>query len=555
MSGFHEYRSPQVETDTEELYYDDHVDGLHPERSASPRHRSSRHDVNRDVTWITTSQVPSHMPSIIPGPPPPAEAGPSRPLPIPTAPGGFAPSEELDAEYMTVDPDEDFDGAQSGRDSQSQWRKGGPRNFVGGFVSGLKKLPRVVLRRPGRRGTGDTGGTGETLPVYHSPILTAIPNAQDVLYVEASEMPVEHPAPAPEEQYSHHTDARSYHSHLTDGRDHHTDGRSHHTDARSHHTDARSHHTDARSHHSDARSYHADGRSHHTNHSIAHENTYDTHATAHSTHEYAPYEGETAETNMGHDRVPAAELIPIPVEILPSSDYDKMESPLRSPSETSLNSRFVRAGRFFQDLYDLPWVATRITADYIPSEQSRAKYARKKPTTWYPDHLHSPIDLLAGDGYSPPPRVQPPRNYNPDYNRNRVPNSTATLAYNQGRPEGRNRSPPYERSRSPPYSRYAYGAQYPVYPQGYAPEYTAQPLYVYPSAVPQVQQQGGMHSSSVGQPQQEQAPEMQQARPVYMVAPSPPRPFMPPPPDPTVHAPPAAYYSYTVPRGPPVPPA
>lgn len=457
-------------------------------------------------------------------------------------PGGFETSEEPDAEYMTVYPDEDFEGGQGGQDTQGQWRRGGPKNFVGGFVSGLKKLPRVVLRRPPRRGTGGTdgtGGTGDTLPTYQSPILTATPRAEDVLYVESSEMPTPHPAPAPPDAHSHHTDGRSH-----DGRSHHTDGRSYYAEERSYHADARSHHTDARSHHTD-------NHSHHTTHSVGHDSTYDTHVTVPITREYAPYEGMTAETGLGHDQVPAAARIPIPVELLPSADYNKMDSPLHSPSVTSLNSRFARIGRFFQDLHDLPWIATRITADYIPAEQSRARYARKAPTTWYPDVGHSPIDLLAQ--YTPPRRPYSPREngYNPD--RDYLPNSSATLAYHNARLEDRNRSPPQERSasrshshdrhrsRSPPYSRHAH---YPGYPQGYAAEYVPQPLYMYPSAIPQAQ--AGMQSSApnlVGQTQ-DQAPQMQQARPVYLVASSPP-PFIPPPPD-QIQAPRGAYYPYPV---------
>jgi hypothetical protein len=71
-----------------------------------------------------------------PGPPPPtAFDSPSRPLAIPTPmpPEGFVPSEELDAEYMTVDPEEDFEGWHGGQDSYSQWRRPG---FVCGSLVG-----------------------------------------------------------------------------------------------------------------------------------------------------------------------------------------------------------------------------------------------------------------------------------------------------------------------------------------------------------------------------------------------------------------------------------
>jgi hypothetical protein len=104
-------------------------------------------------------------------------------------------------------------------------------------------------------------------------------------------------------------------------------------------------------------------------------------------------------TTLGHIAVPAAEKSPEPVQLHPSSEYDKMESPLRSPSEISLNYRFVRLGQFFEDLYDLPWVATRITADYVPGGQSREKHRHRTCTTWYPDQ-QSPIDLLAGGRYT-----------------------------------------------------------------------------------------------------------------------------------------------------------
>lgn len=533
MSPFHEYLSPQVDT---KVPYEDHEEA-YPGLNPSPRHRdqASVHSRNRDVTWITTSRIPSRNPSIIPGPPPPAVAGPSRPLPVPTSmpPGGFVPSEELDAEYMTVDPEEDFEGWHGAQDSQSQWRKTNPRNFVGGFVSGLKKLPRAVLRKPVRRGTGDTGETGDTLPVYHSPVLDG-PGIPDVLYVEASEMPVEHPAPAPSDAHSLYSDGPSYRSHHTGGRSHHSDGRSRRTYA-----DDISHHTfmDGRSH--------TDGRSHHT--SIGQEHTYDTHATVHSTHE--PYDPEAGPAPLEHIPVPAEVLSPEAVDLRPSSDYDKMESPLRSPSELSLNSRFLRLGQFFQDLYDLPWVATRITADYIPGEQSRARYGRRAQTTWYPGQ-QSPvdIDLLAGGRNTPPHHTHSPRDQNRDHPRERVPNSSAARAYFNGRPDGRSGSPVYDRDRSPspPYSSH----HAPVYPHGYAPEYAAQPLYVYPSAIPQHQPRDGTHSSSANAAEQERAPpEMQQARPVYIVAPSPPRPFMPPPPD-QVHAPHNTYYPYPVSRPP-----
>jgi len=245
-----------------------------------------------------------------------------------------------------------------------------------------------------------------------------------------------------------------------------------------------------------------------------------------------------------------AEESPVYVEPRPSSDYDKMESPIRSPSVTSLNSRFVRVGKFFQDLYDLPWVATRITADYIPGEQSRARY-RKAPTTWYPEGLHSPIDLLAGGRRTPPNRVLSPGNH--------MPNSSATLAYYNSRPDVRSPSPPYERSRSPPYIGnqnrgppfVPHGGRYAVYPHGYAPDYAGQPLYVYPSSNPQPQSRPGFQSSSVSVAGQGYIPE-RQGQPVYMVAHSPPHAFVPV--EEQMPAPPGTYYPHPMSRAPTIRP-
>jgi hypothetical protein len=195
----------------------------------------------------------------------------------------------------------------------------------------------------------------------------------------------------------------------------------------------------------------------------------------------------------------------------------------------SLTSRFVRLRQFFQDVYDLPCVATRITANYIPEGQSRAKYRRRTRTTWYPDQ-QSPIDLLAGGELTPLRRTNSIHHHNRNHGQNHIPDSCAPLAYINGHSDARSRSPPYDEHRS----------RYPIYPHSYAPEYTAQPL-LYPSIRPQPPPGVGIHSSSANVADQGHGqPEMQQARLVYMVAPSPPRPFMPPPPD-QVHTPGSSY--------------
>jgi hypothetical protein len=149
----------------------------------------------------------------------------------------------------------------------------------------------------------------------------------------------------------------------------HTDGhfvRFHHMDGLSR-PNGRSSYTDGHSNSTDSHSHHADGPSHRNSHSIL-EQRY------------------TSEQSLE------------PGELYPFDDYDGTESST-PPSEMSLKSVVVRLWRLFQEL---PWTATPITSDYIPSEGSRAKYARRKAAIWYPKHQRSPIDLLEGYHYSSP---------------------------------------------------------------------------------------------------------------------------------------------------------
>jgi len=92
--------------------------------------QNSGYDHNRVVNWITDSQILSTAPT----PPPPSRSSPTSSL--------MVSSDELDTEYMLVDWDADL-----GPDFQSlNGRRDRTRNYVGGFVSGLRRLPRAVLR-------------------------------------------------------------------------------------------------------------------------------------------------------------------------------------------------------------------------------------------------------------------------------------------------------------------------------------------------------------------------------------------------------------------------
>ncbi|KAH7883129.1 hypothetical protein F5I97DRAFT_1779801, partial [Phlebopus sp. FC_14] len=155
-----------------------------------PRDRYSRHSSQaaprvRDVTWISTSQ--SQVPSTHTHTPQstryiaPAFQPVRAPTPVVRKSAPTISESELDAEYMTVSVnDRDYTGHGHGYGFSdivpvAANGKSEKKTFVGGFVSGLRRLPKVMSKgrlrdhsKPERQGTFDTGKTTSTLPRYQS---------------------------------------------------------------------------------------------------------------------------------------------------------------------------------------------------------------------------------------------------------------------------------------------------------------------------------------------------------------------------------------------------
>ncbi|KAG6905116.1 hypothetical protein DXG01_004775 [Tephrocybe rancida] len=115
------------------------------------------------------------------------------------------------------------------------------------------------------------------------------------------------------------------------------------------------------------------------------------------------YEGTTA---VSHDAIPGAPDIgsPVYIEPQPTIDYAKMDSPRISIA--SIGSYISRVQQFFRDLNELPWVAERITVDYVPGETKGRRQARERrlqrPISWYGDTPHARIlPQLFSDTTSP----------------------------------------------------------------------------------------------------------------------------------------------------------
>lgn len=115
-------------------------------------------------------------------------------------------------------------------------------------------------------------------------------------------------------------------------------------------------------------------------------------------------EGTTA---VGHEpvfRVNPDSPIHASPDLRPASDYAKMDPPPPGSGEISFKSFLSRVGHFFRDLNELPWMAERITADFVPGEPVRRlshtpsrQSVRKasRPATWYGPEA---FDLTRGMG-------------------------------------------------------------------------------------------------------------------------------------------------------------
>ncbi|KAF8872951.1 hypothetical protein BD779DRAFT_1679473 [Infundibulicybe gibba] len=159
-----------------------------------------------------------------------------RPLPNPQL---YTTNPEIldeEEEYMNIDPNVPdmmsgyrneglgrgrkpvpaFDPSDPGEPEEEVAVSGGSKSFVGGFVSGLKRFPKVILRygdkkKPTRKATYGTDitatdGTGNTLPQYASNPPTPMAGPSGVRYMQAipGSMPGSLPQSPPTALSGHH---------------------------------------------------------------------------------------------------------------------------------------------------------------------------------------------------------------------------------------------------------------------------------------------------------------------------------------------------------------
>ena len=214
--------------------------------------------------------------------------------------------------------------------------KGG-KTFVGGFIAGLRKIPKAVVKshfydrkatRKGAPGTELETGPSHFLPSYEEPG-TSIQHPESVQYVQGMDMPIASKPPT-EVPYADPV-GQSSQQRLSQQPSPRRSGAS------------------------------------------------------------AP--PILSVPNSPRFQPPEA----VAVEPLPASDYAKMDSPIRfAPPDDSFSVHVTRVRKFFRELKDLPWTSERVAVDYVPAKSSRAHTGKAKPKgSWYSINKLQDIDLLA----------------------------------------------------------------------------------------------------------------------------------------------------------------
>ncbi|KAG5350787.1 hypothetical protein C0989_009259 [Termitomyces sp. Mn162] len=422
--------------------------------------RNSHYSHASTHSWVISNQQN-------PPPPPPDECLPSpirtpRPLPDPLpSPARTTPrplpdpqlhaqyhqlrttnadlalvTPEDEEEYMNIDPN--LPGMESGYLTEGLGRGRAPltssptaadanagreRGFVGGFVSGLRRLPRVVLKyrnfgekRMYFRRTYGSGGTltngtitngtdtVNTLPLYASSPPTPVAGPSHTRYVEALEMPVPHPVEPPaldilgpslSERRRHPSFRLSPPSVEAVEREH---------------TSAPL--ADPAQTNPPAPTMPGRNSNAVTIYNLPDQEEYRAEEPSLPLPASTPNRLSTI-----HSQNPRSPAASIPVEAQPqspvfappppTSDYLKMTSSSRSPgtmsnSEPSFSSQLSPVKSFLIKLYRLPWIAPeRVTEDYRPGSDRRhhaSSGVKKHMTSWYRGKPGVVLSIKNGSG-------------------------------------------------------------------------------------------------------------------------------------------------------------
>ena len=441
-------------------------------------------------TYSSGLYGPRPQPSLQPSYPEPIHGLPA-PVMVPRAMSDL--EEEADDEYMEVEPMADTGAPLYSSAFDDEPRQGG-RRFVGGFIRGLKKIPKAMRRgfSPHKRELPTPPGLAyydspyrsqyiddmephesEAAPPYDAPSDHV---EGDMRYTDGINMPAEFTSPSPSLTPSQTIHAPRSESQLTYESVTNPPARHVSQHGSLHHSQKSSPPRTVRN--PDPTSPTDDSGT----------------ATQHSPRfEQPPLESEPESAYRTPHLSPLAPArrptvtvqsptgSPVYFEPPPADDYAGMDMASLSDHspEPSVPTQLSRVARFMRDLKNLPWISPNVTVDFDPTDAEQARYAHTQGPgkSWYTGHLQD-LDLLAGG--SGARRLTAPASHA----FGRAPGSSATLAPIHGSGSGSNSSEGASTHLPtaptlPPYP-------YPVQTLALPP----QPLYYYPfSAMPTPQQQ------------------------------------------------------------------
>ena len=504
------------------LYHADHPDIGMPEPDHAPSMRTTGYSVTPHLSHNSSRQTYN---SGLYGPRPlPAPADSTHGLPTHTIVHP-AMTELYDADAdVDVDADADADaetmeldaGTDHGPIYDSEFddvpRSHSTRRFVGGFIRGLKKIPKAMKRGflPNRRGTPTTP------PIlaypfqspYHAPYTsdnlnsgileqpgdppyddhTAEYTEGDMRYSEdANVPPMLEPTAGPSRSMSHairgpRTESQPTYQSLTNPSSlHHSHHGSLHNGAQ-----RRSGSPPRTVRNPDPASTTEEGSEIRTNANSPRPSHYpaEPEPSPHGTSHISPLDTTRRPTVT----VQSPTGSPIYVEPELAEDYAGMDTDVEPPPEPSVPSQFARIGKFFRDLNSLPWVSSNVTVDFNPEDAGRGGHShpiRGTGRSWYTGHLHD-LDLLGGvAGGSSTRRLTAPSGHSLAH----APGSSATLAPAQGSgsassSEGASTHLPAQHAAP------VFGLPPSSYPPYTVPQLAmpSQPLYFFPATYPTMPQ-------------------------------------------------------------------
>ncbi|KAF8274690.1 hypothetical protein EI94DRAFT_1712890 [Lactarius quietus] len=393
---------------------------------------------------------------------------------------------DADAENMELDPDTD-----QGPIYDSQYddlpQSHGTRRFVGGFIRGLKKIPRAMKRgfRPDRR----TPHTPPSIPYqFQSPYYAsgglnagmeelsgnppydAATEEGDQRYSEDPNVPPElSPTEGPSRSMSQairapRTESQPTYQSLT-------------YPSSQHHSHHGSLHEPQRS--SPRRTVRNPDPA-----STAEEGSEIRQSFTHWASPISPREREPARRPTVTIQGPTGSPVYIEPEL--ADDYAGMGTDIEHHPEPSGHSQITRIGKFFRDLNNLPWVSSNVTVDFKPEDSGRARHSHSRGTgrSWYTGQLHD-LDVLGGGAAdSSTRRLTAPSGHSLAH----APGSSATLAPAHGSGSASSSEGPSTHLPAQ-HAAPSYGLPPSLYPPYAMPQVQmpSQPVYFIPATYP-----GGM---------------------------------------------------------------